>query len=115
MSSAAAARAIRPASSREYPHRGRSSVARPSNQEKSQPSTGTDSPSAISCSKVGSTVTLAGSQPTPAAARSLRGSPGRAPARRAEPGEQVVLGDSAPGRIAGPDEALPAEGLLGYV
>jgi hypothetical protein len=38
--------AIRCASSREYPQGGRSSVARPSNQEKSQPSTGTLDPSA---------------------------------------------------------------------
>src|SRR4029077_17616411 len=77
-------------SSREYPHRGRSSVARPSNQEKSQPSSGTDPPSARSCSNVGAAV-------------------------MPEPGEQVVLGDGGPGGVAGPDEALPAEGTLGDV
>ena len=44
---------MRPASNEEYPHDGRASVARPSNQEKSQPSTGTDAPSATSSSNVG--------------------------------------------------------------
>src|SRR5436190_7078233 len=108
-SSAAAVRAIRFASSREYPHRGRSSVARPSNQEKSQPSSGTDPPSASSCPNVGTSATPAGSQPARAAATALLWA--RSP--RPEPGEQVVLGDRGPGGIAGPDEALPAECCLG--
>ena len=44
MSSAEETSAIRSSIIREYPHEGRSSVARPSNHEKSQPSTGTDAP-----------------------------------------------------------------------
>ena len=51
MSRAAVALAIRPAIARAYPQDGRSSVARPSSQEKSQPSTETDAASSISSSK----------------------------------------------------------------
>src|SRR6516164_754632 len=52
----------------------------------------------------------------------LPGAPGRAagpghfpdPGRLlSQPGEQVVLGQGRPGRVAGPDEAFPAEGGLG--
>jgi len=49
-SRAASAVPIRSTSIRAYPHEGRSSVALPSNQEKSQPSTGTAAPSAMSSS-----------------------------------------------------------------
>ncbi|CAM5744547.1 hypothetical protein SALBM311S_02490 [Streptomyces alboniger] len=52
MSSAADAPARRPAIDRAYPHEGRASVARPSNQEKSHPSVGTAAPSATRSSKV---------------------------------------------------------------
>src|SRR6202012_1254680 len=50
-SSAASASAIRSPNMRAYPHGGRSSVARPSNHEKSPPSTGTPAPSAARLSK----------------------------------------------------------------
>src|SRR5690606_37202767 len=50
-SSTASARTIRSARARAYPQGGRASVARPSNQEKSQPSVGTAAPSATSSSK----------------------------------------------------------------
>ncbi len=46
--------AIRLRNSREYFHEGRSSVARPSNHEKSQPSVGSEFPSVINCSNLAS-------------------------------------------------------------
>ena len=52
MSNAADARCIFAAIISEYPHRGRSSVARPSNHEKSHPSTETEFASATRSSKL---------------------------------------------------------------
>ncbi len=52
MSSAADAPASRSPMARAYPHGGRSSVARPSNQEKSHPSTDAAAASATRSSKV---------------------------------------------------------------
>lgn len=51
MSSTASAPASRSPADRAYPHDGRASLARPSNQEKSHPSVGTATPSATRSSK----------------------------------------------------------------